>query len=119
MARPPLPGSAERLGFAREVAARPRLERDEARMALAHDFHHHLGRYVGIRAVLAHIFHVTASLTVVGMEDRVLAPVELERLDVELLAERQVEGGGRLEPAPAEPELGDAMVEEDAVVDEC
>src|SRR6267142_1709143 len=69
---------------------------EDARVGLAEHALDVLGRHVGELAAPAHIFHVAALVLVERMEDRIFAPVELERLHAEALAHRVVERDGLL-----------------------
>ncbi len=63
--------------------------------------------------MVAQILHVGASVGVERVEERVVDAVEFQRADAEALAEREVEGRRGLHPAPVQPELAVAMIDED------
>src|SRR5204863_2023668 len=71
----------------------------ENRVGLAEDARDFLDRHVGIAAADAQVLHVPAVLFIERMEDRVLAAIELERLDAKAPAQLEVEGRGGLDPA--------------------
>src|SRR5437016_4222564 len=99
---------------------------DRYRRAFAHEARvgtlegrHDLGHgNIGARASLAHVFHVPPAARVVGMEEGVGKPVELERANAEALAERAVEGRGRLDPSSSEREFRIAVVVEDVATNQ-
>ena len=68
--------------------------------------------------MLAHIFHMLAAAAIIRVQQRVAAPVEIERPDAELFAERAIEGRRRLYPAPVEPQLGEAVINEEVGADQ-
>src|SRR5688500_13144501 len=43
--------------------------------------------HVGLHAAVAHVFHVASTGPVIGLEDRVLTAIELQREDAEALAQ--------------------------------
>src|SRR5439155_345136 len=69
--------SGRRERFLRCVGA----EAVELRIGLAERLLDLLDRHVGVAAAVAQVLHVAAVVRVEGMEDRIAAPVELERLD--------------------------------------
>ena len=90
-----------------EVPPLHRLDRPglvEVRVVLPVFLGHVVEGKVGIGAVVMDVLHVAVPGLVEGMKDRIRRPVELERQDAKLLAERQVERGRRLEPAPLQTE---------------
>src|SRR6266480_3370655 len=84
----------------------------ELRVGLAERLLDLFDRHVGVAAAVAQVLHVAAVVRVEGMEDRVAAPVELERLDAEPGAQREVEGGRGLHPAALEVQVGVAVIDE-------
>src|SRR2546422_4185919 len=75
-------------------------------------------RHIGVHTALAHVLHVAPAGAVIGLEDRVLAAVELERGDTEPLAERSIERRGGLDPALLQLELDVAVVVEHVAADQ-
>src|SRR5262245_59061498 len=71
---------------------------DQAWILALEDRHDVRHGHVRIYAALAHVLHVAPAGPVVGLEDRVLAAVELQRENAEALAEGQVEGRRGLHP---------------------
>src|SRR5712691_13111751 len=62
-------------------------------------------RDVGERPAIPDVLHVPPPGDVERMEQRVLAPVEVERADAEALAEAPVESRRRFDPTIAEEQL--------------
>src|SRR5919204_3488320 len=87
-------------------------EVEELGIGLAEDALDVFRRDVGILAAPMHILHVPAVVLVVGMEDRVGPPVELERLDAKALAQAEIERRRRLHPFSVQLELGVAVIDE-------
>ena len=70
-------------------------------------------RDVGEAAAIAQVFHVAPVVLVERVEDGIGRPVELERLDAEARAEREVERRRRFDPLAVEQELGVAVEHEE------
>src|SRR3954466_10600523 len=90
-----------------------RAEVEELGIGFAEDAFDVVGRYVGVLAAPAHVFHVTALVLVERMEDRVFDTVELERLHAEARAQGKIEGRRRLHPFAFELKLGVAVIDEE------
>src|SRR5207302_2180219 len=84
----------------------------ELRIGLAERLLDLFDRHIGVAAAVAQVLHVAAVVRVEGMEDRIAAPVELERLDAKPGAQREVEGGRGFHPAALEVQLGVAVIDE-------
>src|SRR5689334_1949366 len=89
--------------------ARVRPAVEVARIGLGKDAADFVGRHVGIRSAEVEVLHVAPVVRIERMEDRVFAPVELERLHAEARAHGEVEGRRRLDPLPVQEKVRVAM----------
>jgi hypothetical protein len=71
---------------------------------------------IGESSAIAQILHVTASLAVKGMKQRILPAIELERFQSDPFAKRLIEYRGRFDPSLADAEIGIGVPDEDVAL---
>src|SRR5580704_1828106 len=89
----------------------------EARIGMAEGLLDGLERHIGKGPAVAQIFHVAPAFAIEWMEQRIVLAIKLQRFDPDALAQRQVERRGRLDPSPADMEVGVGVPDEDVGLD--
>ena len=101
-----------------EVATQPTLERHllllprHARVVMAERATDLVERDIGKHAAVGEILHVAPAAEIERVIDRIAHRIPLERLQPEALREFPIEGRCRLHPAPVQPDVGVAVIEE-------